>query len=47
MGKGKQRYFEELKKNIIQALVLALPNLQHPFEVQTNAIECVMGLVLM
>jgi len=32
-GKGQQRAFEELNKNINQAPILALPNLQQPIKV--------------
>lgn len=46
-GKGQQRAFEELKKKIIQAPVLALPNLQWPFEVERDASGYAMGVVLM
>ena len=46
-GKGQQRAFEEIKKKIIQAPVLALPNLQRPFEVEIDASGYVMEVVLM
>jgi len=45
-GKG-QKDFHELKKKINEAPILALPNLQRPFEVETNASGYAMGVVLM
>jgi hypothetical protein len=36
-GKNQQKAFDELKRKISQAPVLALPNLQRPFEVETDA----------
>jgi hypothetical protein len=36
-----------MKRKISQAPVLALPNLQNPFEVETNASGYAMGAVLM
>lgn len=39
--------FVELKKNISQAPVLKLPNLQQPFEVEINVSGYDMGVVLM
>lgn len=47
MGKGQQKDFDELKNNISEALVLALPNLQQPFEVETYATGYAMGVALM
>lgn len=35
-GKGKWKDFDELKKNISEAQVLTLSNLQRPFEVETS-----------
>ena len=46
-GKNQQKAFDELKRKISQALVLALPNLQKPFEVETDASGYAMGAVLM
>lgn len=46
-GKGQQKDFEELKKKISQAPVMALPNLQWPSEVETYASGYVMGVVFM
>jgi len=46
-GKGQHNTFDELKENIIEALVLELPKLQRPFEVETNACGYAMGVVLM
>jgi hypothetical protein len=43
--KNQQKYFNKLKKKIIQALVLILPYLQNPFEVETDASGCVVGVV--
>ena len=43
--KNKWKYFNKLKQNIRQALVLALPNLQKPFEVETNASGHAMGAI--
>jgi hypothetical protein len=39
--------FDEMKRKISQAPVLALPNLQNPFEVETDASGYAMGEVLM
>jgi hypothetical protein len=45
---GKQhKYFHALKENISLAPVLALPNLRHPFEIQTYARNYAMGEVLL
>jgi hypothetical protein len=46
-GKNQQKAFDELKRKISQAPVLALPNLQKPFKVETNASGYAMGAVLM
>lgn len=46
-GKWQQKAFNELKKKISEAPVLALPNLQLPFEVETDASGYAMGDVLM
>jgi hypothetical protein len=46
-GKNKKNAFDEIKRNIIQASVLKLPNLQNPFEVEVDASGYAMGVVLM
>jgi len=46
VGKESIESFDELKRNINQALILALPNLQKPFKVETNASGYAMGAVL-
>jgi hypothetical protein len=43
----KQKTFNILKEKISTTLVLALPNPQHPFEIETDASEYAMGAVLM
>jgi hypothetical protein len=43
----QQKAFKTLKKNISTTPVLALPDLQQPFEIQTDASRYVMGAVLM
>ncbi|XP_070008781.1 putative mitochondrial protein AtMg00860 [Nicotiana tabacum] len=39
--------FEELKRVLTSALVLALPNFDNPFIVETDACDMVLGVVLM
>eukprot|EP00253_Pinus_taeda_P010660 PITA_10660 len=46
-GGKQQKYFESLKENISSSLVLALPNLRQPFEIQTDASDYAMGAVLL
>jgi hypothetical protein len=43
----QQKYFATLKENISSTPVLALPNIQKPFEIEIDAIEYAMGAVLM
>ena len=46
--RGKQqKAFEALKDKISSARVLSLPNLRQPFEIQTNASDYAMGVVLL
>jgi hypothetical protein len=47
LGKNQQKDFDELKTNISQPPILALPNLQNPFEVDTDASGYAMGVDLM
>ena len=44
---GEQKPFDTLKEKISTTPVLALPNLKQPFEIQTDASENSMGVVLM
>jgi hypothetical protein len=46
-GKKQHNSFDELKIKITQAPMLVLPNLQNPFEVETDASGYAMGAVLM
>jgi hypothetical protein len=46
-GGKKQKYFDTLKENISTAPVLALLNIQQPFEIETDASRYSMGAVLM
>jgi hypothetical protein len=46
-GKNQQKAFDELKRKISQGTILTLPNLQNPFEVETDASRYSMGVVLM
>ena len=43
----KQQEFEELKKRLCSAPVLALPDLQQSFEIETDASDYALGAVLM
>jgi hypothetical protein len=46
-GGKQQKSFETLKEKISITPVLALPDLQQPFEIQTDASRYAMGAVLM
>jgi hypothetical protein len=46
-GGKKHKAFDTLKEKISSALVLALPNLRQPFEIQTDASNYAMGAVLL
>jgi hypothetical protein len=46
-GKTQQRAFEYLKKKINDAPVLSMPNLQRPFELETDASGYALGAILM
>ena len=43
---SQQKSFVELKHRLCLASVLALPDLQQPFEIETNASDYVVGVVL-
>ena len=45
-GGKQQKAFDTLKEKISTTPVLALPHLQRPFEIQTDASDCAMGAVL-
>ena len=46
-GGKQQQFFEALKYKISTNLVLALPDLRQPFEIQTDASDYAMGTVLL
>ena len=46
-GGKQQKAFDTLKERISTTPILALPDLQHPFETKTDASEYAMGAVLM
>jgi len=46
-GRPQQRAFEDLKSRICNASVLAMPNLQRPFELETDASGYALGAVLL
>jgi hypothetical protein len=43
---SQQQMFDDLKKHLFSALVLSLPDLQQPFEIETNASDYVVGTIL-
>jgi hypothetical protein len=45
-GLSQQQAFNDLKQRLFSSLVLSLPDLQHPFEIETDASDYVVGVVL-
>jgi hypothetical protein len=45
-GLSQQQAFDDLKKHFFSSPVLSLPDLQHPFEIETNDLDYVVGVVL-
>jgi hypothetical protein len=45
-GKSQQQAFDDMKHHLCSAPVLSLPDLQQPFEIETNASDYVVGIVL-
>jgi hypothetical protein len=43
---SQQQVFDDLKKCLCSALVISLPDLQHFFEIETDALDYVVGAVL-
>jgi hypothetical protein len=45
-GRSKQQAFDDLKKHLCSTIVLSLPDLQHPFEIETDDSNYVVGVIL-
>jgi hypothetical protein len=45
-GQSQQQTFDDLKKRLCSAPILSLPYLQHPFEIETYALDYAVGVVL-
>jgi hypothetical protein len=45
-GRSQQQSFDDLMQRFCSALVLSLPDLQHPFEIETDASDYVVGIIL-
>jgi hypothetical protein len=45
-GISQQQAFDDLKQRLWSSSVLLLPDLQHPFEIETDALDYVVGVVL-
>jgi hypothetical protein len=45
-GLSQQQAFDELNKSLCSSLVLSLPDLQHPFDIETYASDYVVGTIL-
>jgi hypothetical protein len=43
---SQQQEFDDLKKRLCSVPVISLLNLQHPFEIETNASDYVVGAFL-
>jgi hypothetical protein len=44
-GRSQQQAFDDLKQCLCSAPVLSLPYLQHPFEIETDASDYVVGVI--
>jgi hypothetical protein len=45
-GWSQQQAFDDLKQGLCSTPVLSLPDLQHPFEIETNSSDYVVGVIL-
>jgi hypothetical protein len=45
-GLSQKQAFDELKQRLCSSSILSLPDLQHPFENETDALDYVVGVVL-
>jgi hypothetical protein len=45
-GQSQQKAFDDLKQHLCSAPMLSLPDLQQPFEIETDASDYVVGTVL-
>jgi hypothetical protein len=45
-GMSQQQVFDDMKNCLCSSLVLSLPDLQKPFEIETDALDYVVGIVL-
>jgi hypothetical protein len=45
-GRSQQQVFDDLKQRLCSASVLSIPDLQHPFEIETDASDYVVGFIL-
>jgi hypothetical protein len=45
-GISQQQAFDDLKKHLCSSPIISLSNLQHPFEIETDASYYVVGVVL-
>ena len=45
-GRFQQQTFDDLKQRLCSAPVLSLPDLQQPFEIETDASDYVVGVIL-
>ena len=45
-GRSQQQAFDDLKQRLCSAPILSLPDLQHPFEIETDAPDYSVGTIL-
>jgi hypothetical protein len=45
-GRSQQQVFDNLKQRLCSTPVRLLPDLQHPFEIETNALDYAVGVIL-
>jgi hypothetical protein len=45
-GLSQQEAFDDLRKIFFSSLVISLADLQHPFEIKTDSLDYVVGIVL-